>query len=347
MSLSVSLVAVVVGATGLASPELRYFPGPYFDSEAKITLQRRAMEVWPGPSQLLVRWRAGQLEGREKIAVLVGAAASHDPALLPLYREAIGSRNQRMRMAAVYGYRDLLGDGTPDVAGGIDDESARALAAEMDAVIRTLRVRPLVEFWLQAVLATEGKSMPGWEGIVFRRPSATSLRAVERVMVFDDFRYLAIAFRESENRSNRAAILRLIEAVTLKKFFVQPSGPRIGWGTKDMDEALDAADAFVNYWLEIRCETDPTRILPVSVADMGVRGVHPLATNSYYLWTQILLRGTNQWRMMTARRLYEFGGPWPRLTVFQAHSEDGIKEWEKLLEWYGLEPSQARDRATP
>jgi hypothetical protein len=335
MSVSISIVAATITVTSLVSPECGYFPGAYFDSQARTTLQRRAMEKWPGPSQLVRRWQAGELNHREKMAVLLGASVSHDVVLLPLYREAIESDNDRLRMAAAYGYRELLGELSPNVTGGVNRALAQALATEMDVVAQTLRERPLVEFWLQAALAAEGKTMPGWRGVVFQRPAGVSLRAVERVVSFDDLRFLTVAYRLAETQSSRLALLRLLEAVTLQRFVKMPQGVRAGWGQKHVNEALEAADAFVEYWVDVRCVLDPRLVLSASMAELGVWGVQPLGPDAFDFWLQVLKRGQPEWRMMAARRLYEFGGPWADLSVFRAESNDQTALWEGLVAWYG------------
>lgn len=349
MSLSVSMAAVIVAATNFISPEVAHFPGSYFESDAKTTLQHRAMQKWPGSSQLVEIWLSGDLDPRAKMAILLGASASHDPVLLPIYRDAIESKNERMRMAAAYGYRDLLGDSLPDLGGGVKPESARQLAGEMGAVADTLRTRPLVEFWLQAALASEGGFMPGWRGVVIRRPSGTCLRAVEKVVTFDDFQYLATAYRLARNRSTRVSLMRLLGAITFQEFYKEPSDGQTGWGADLVDEALNSADAFVERWIDLRCTTDPNRILTESLAGMGVHGVHPLEPSSYDFWLRVLKQGTASQRMMAARRLYELGGRWSSLSMFQAESAPQIKARDDLVSWYRLLPAHImnRNKTTP
>lgn len=344
---SVGVAAVVLGISSLISPEVSYFPGSYFDTHAKSTLQRRAMERWPGPSQLVQRWRSEELDRREKMAVLLGASAFRDPVMLPLYREAISSPNDRLRMAAAYGYRDLLGDALPNVMGGVDEAAGRALAGEMDAVAATLRTRPLVEFWLQAALATDGRSMPGWRGVVLKRRPEVCFRAVEKVLIFDDFSYLVTAYRLSESRSNRTSLMRLLEAVSLKRFYVKPKGARAGWGTRNSNEALEATDNFVDYWTDVRCVSDVRSVLVVSLAELGVRGVQPLEPDSYHVWLQLLRQGTPTWRMMAARRLYELGGRWSSLSIFRAEFSGEVEAWEDLLVWYGERSPGGRNQPPP
>jgi len=347
MSLYMSIAAMVVATSSLISSEVSHFPGSYFDAQAKIKLQRRAMEKWPGPSQIVGLWQSGELDRREKMAVLLGASASHDPVLLPLYREAVMSENVRLRMAAAYGYRDLLGDLLPDMADGVDIKAAEQLANEMDLVAGTLRERPLVEFWLQGALMSEGASMPGWRGVALRRQTRTCLRAVEKILGFDDFHYLATAYRIAEEKATRFSLMRLLESITLQEFFVKPAGVRAGWGTNEIDDALNAADAFVDYWVDVQCTTDPDRFLSDSLSTMGAHDVQPFAPTSYYFWLQVLKRGRVPWRMMAARRLYEFGGRWSQLTVFQADSPEQVKVLDGLIAWYRLLPAHILNRTDP
>jgi hypothetical protein len=336
MSPIVSLAAAALAAVSLHAPEVAHFPGGYFESHAKSNLQQRVMDRWPGPAQLAERWRSGGLDRDGKLAVLLGASAFHDPILIPLYREAVTAADEQLRLAAAYGYRDLLGDALPNLAGGLDAEAAASLAAEMDAVAATLRTRPLVEMWLQAALATEGKSMPGWRGTVLLRPAGICFRAVDRILGFDDFRYVMIAYRTAEQPANRASLLRLLEAVSLQRFVVKPTAARTGWGTKDLDEALAAGDTFVEYWLDRRCTADADDLLRSSFATMGGYGFHPRDDGSFPIWIQLLRQGPPTWRAMVARQLYLFGGQWPQLSILRAESKEDEASWERLLDWYGL-----------
>jgi len=347
MSLSMSIVAIVVGAASFKAPEVSYFPGSYFEAEAKARLQRRAMEKWPGPSQIVDHWQSGDLTRRQKMAILLGASASHDPVLLPLYREAVTSTGDRLRMAAAYGYRDLLGDALPDVAGGVDLDSAQQLAQEIEVVTRTLRERPLVEFWLQGVLMNEGSSMPGWQGVVLRRSQGTSFRAVEKVLNFHDFSYLATAYRVAVRKSTRLSLMKLLEAITLQRFLTKPIGSRTGWGAKDINEAFQATDAFLDYWIDRRCTTDPDLILSSSMETMGVGGGQPLAATSYDFWLRVLKGGAVSWHMMAARQLYDLGGRWSQLSMFQAESKSQIAARDELIVWYRLLPAYVLNRGKP
>jgi hypothetical protein len=347
MSLNMSIVAMLLATTNFVSPEVSYFPGSFFEAKAKAHLQQRVMDSWPGPSQIVDQWQTGDLVMQEKMAILLGMSASHDPVLLPLYREAVMSDNGRIRMAATYGYRELLGDALPNVAGGVDLESARQLAAEMDAVAGTLRERPLVEFWLQSVLMDDGTSMPGWRGAVVRRPKGVGLRAVERVLSFDDFKYLATAYRIAQGEDTRVSLIRLLEAITLREFLIIPTNERAGWGSKHINEAFEAADAYVDYWIDVRCTTDPNAVLAASMNAMGVRGVPPLDPRLYDFWLHVLKNGAGPWHMMAARQLYDLGGRWSQLSVLQADSPLQIATRDELILWYRLLPAHILNRGNP
>ncbi|MGD8440737.1 MAG: hypothetical protein PVG53_09390, partial [Holophagae bacterium] len=327
------------------SPEVGHFPGSFFDTRAKQPLQRRAMESWPGPAQLVERWRTGELNRKEQMAVLLGASASHDPQLLPVYRDAIESDDARLRMAAAYGYRELIADGLLMVAGGVGDADARALAGEMDAVAATLRERPLVELWLQAALANEGASMPGWRGVVLKRPVGLCLRALEEIVIFDDVELLATAYRSARGRDLRLGLVELLEAVTLQRFFFKPKDPSRGWGMRQVNEAFDATDAYLEDWLDRRCVTDPGVLLSSSLAALGVPGIDPWSPEAYVVWQQVLVKGPPPWQMMAARRLYEYGGRWQPLPASRAESPAGTEARRQLIDWYRLRPGQRIDRA--
>jgi hypothetical protein len=338
MSWSLSVAAVALAASTFASSSVSHFPDSYFEAHGKAALQRLAVERWPGPTQLLRHWERSDLERRERLAILLGASAWHDPVLLPIYREAIMSSDERMRMAAAYGYRELLADARPDVTGGVSLAQAEQLAAEIDAVAATLRTRPLVELWLQSLLANEGSSMPGWNGVTLRRPLGTSLRAVEQVLQFDDFALLATAYRVSDRQGTRLNLVRLLEAVTLQQFLVMPEGERAGWGYREIDKAFQETDLFLEYWLDLRCVDDPEPILVDVFRELGGYGVDPMGANSYDVWLRLLKNGPPAWHMMAARSLFNLGGRWSRLTVFGRDSKEQAAHRDELIEWYRMLP---------
>ena len=342
----VLMLQLALGAGVLNSGEVRFFPGTYFDDVARDRLQARAMVRWPGPSGLRVLWRDGGLNESQRIALLLGAAAHHDGSLLELYREAVLSESQRLRQAAAYGYRDLIGDQLPNVAPGVDDEAAERLAAEVDAVRSTVQSHSLVEMWLQAALAGEGRTMPGYRGILHRRPPDACLRAVDRLMGPEDLEALVRAWRISRETSSRIALLKLIEALTLNQFIVMPLGDRKGWGTEVYEDGMDLLDEWIDEWVDRRCDLDYGRAVSASLAKMGAVGVDPLHPEACAVWERVLAQGDPRWWAVAARRLYECGGPWMELSVLQAPSKENRSRRDFLVNWFGLRdlgPAPRRD----
>lgn len=180
-----------------------------------------------------------------------------------------------------------------------------------------------------------------------RRSPGLCLGAVEKIVVFDDFRFLAAAYRISERQSTRLGLLKLLEVVTLQEFYSRPTDAKVGWGTKDMESAFTAADEFLAVWLDQRCISDAAVILDASLTAKGAHGVDPWGSNSWGLWLQLLKQGTPGWRMMAARRLYELGGRWSNLSMFQAESKAQKKERDGLVEWYRLLPAHLLYRKDP
>lgn len=320
----------------LSSGEVKYFPGSYFDEVARSRLQKRVMERWPGPAALRQLWLEGDLGENQRIALLLGAAAFHDPWLLELYREAVQSDSQRVRQAAAYGFRDLIADRLPNVAGGVDDQSAEYLNIEMRGVSRTLRYRSMVEMWLQGALVSEGKSLPGYRGIVPQRSPEVCFQAVERLMGPEDLEVMVRAYGISTHRRNRIPLLKLIEALTLNQFIVRPIGDRKAWGSEIYEDALESLDAWISYWLDQRCTVDYGRMVSRSLDQMGAAGVRPIGPAACYVWGLVLEQGDPRWWAMAARRLYECGGPWVELTVLQADSAQNHRRRDGLVTWYRL-----------
>jgi len=47
---------------------------------------------------------------------------------------------------------------------------------------------------------------------------------------------------------------------------------------------------------------------------------------------------------MAARQLYELGGRWSQLSMYQAESEEQIEARDELIVWYRLLPSHILNR---
>lgn len=328
------LLASALGASVVSSEEAQWFPGDYFHSRARESLQRRVMTSWPGPTALVGLWRADELDEDDRVSLLLGAAAYRDPQLLPLYRRALASGSQRLRQAAAYGYRDLLADQLPDVRGGIDDRAVALLDEEMALVAWTLDRRSLLELWLQAALANEGSGLPGWEGITLTRPLGVCLKAVEAVAGMGDLELLVAAVEASGDIALRTNLLKLIEGLTLSRFLVMPGDRTTGWGPHVFDDALGELATAVRRWEAAGCRVDDAAVLRSNLAGLGVSGVEPLAAEGCLLWVGVLERGHPRWWMLASRRLYACGGPWLPLSAMDAQSPANTARRQELLDWH-------------
>ncbi len=315
----------------VASPETRHFGTEYYDSVVRAQFQERVLVAWPGPSGLLELWHSGELSGGQKMSLLLGGAAFHDTQLLPLYREALLGGAPRLRQAAAYGYRDLIGDDVPSVRGGVSREIARGLVGELDAVARTVQRTTLVEMWLASALAEEGRRPPGWQGITFKRSSAACLKAVERLARTQDLEAVVGAYELSGDRGNRVFLMRLIEGLSMGRLVVKPRGQGKGWGSKVYDEAFERLDR----WLSLQCDLTVAAVLEKGVSNLGVRGVDPMSPAACDVWLQILAKGPPPFWAVAADRLYHCGGPAIRLSLIRADTEPNRNRRKRLRDWYG------------
>jgi len=336
MAVSALLMVSLVGASAVSSQAVGWFPGGYFDSRVKAGFQAEVMNSWPGPSQLLQLWDTGRLDAEDQVSLLLGGAAFHDPILLPAYRDAVTSTSQRVRQAAVYGYRDLIGDSTPDVNMGISDADAALLGEEMEWVARTLEFRTLLEMWLQSLLAVEKAEIPGWSGVTLRRQSDVCVRAIERLADTDDLNLLLEAYDLAEDFGTRVNLLKIVEAVTLSRFIIMPEGSeKKGWGRQVFVTAMGGLESARRRWISDSCVVEGEAVLVRNLEVMGVTGLDPFAEEGCQVWVNVLERGFPRWWMLAARRLYACGGPWVELSAL---SPDGPRDRERrkrLLDWFG------------
>lgn len=304
MAVTILLMLSLLGGSAVSSEAIRWFPGDYFNSYVKASFQAEVMESWPGPSQLMRTWNAGGLQEPDRVSLLLGGAIFHDPVLLPAYHEAVTSSSPRVRQAAVYGYRDLLGDSLPDVNGGISDGDAALLGEEMDWMMRTIVRRSLLEVWLQAVLAHEGRGLPEWRGVTLQRQPEVALRAIEKVAAVEDLEILLEAYDISGDFGTRVNLLKLVEALTLSRFIVMPEGSGEGWGRQ------------------------------VYVNAMGVTGVDTRSEEGCQVWVNVLERGDSRWWMLASRRLYACGGPWLEISALYPNGPRDQERRTRLLAWF-------------
>ncbi len=339
------MVQLALSSVVLFSPEMTYFPGSYFDTNGRIAVRRRAMEKWPGASELaIIWWNDPELAKPGRMAILVGGAATHDVDLIPVYRDAIGRSSQPIRQAAAYGYLDLIGDRLPNVEAGVSDEMARQFERNMNRMRISLQRNSLVEIWLQAMLRAEGKKLPGFRGYSPQRGARDCLFAVERVMTFDDLESLIQAFQVSEDQISRIGLMRLIEAITLSRFVEQPTGPRSPSGSGNLEHGLARLDQTIESWRGSHCSIDVDRVLRSRMAEMGATVSDPRGADACFVWQRVLRVGDPAWWPTAARQLYDCGGPWIELSVLQSDADWNRARRDQLLQWYGLMP-KARDRS--
>ncbi len=323
--------SLTVSPALVKAPEIRYFGTDYYESVARQGLQSRVLEQWPGPSGLLNLWRSGQLNRGKEIGLLLGGASFHDPVLLPAYREALVTGGPRLRQAAAFGYRDLIGDAVPNVRNGVSAETARALAGELDAVARTLRRATLVEMWLASALAADETPRPDWRGITFRRPVSDCLRAVERLAEPEDLPAIVQAFELSERPATRRTLMRLIEGLSTERFVVLPRGQGKGWGGKIYTEAIERLDL----WLGAHCDFEAERILSETLARVGVRGLDPMGPEACDVWLEVLDHGPSTMWAVAADRLYRCGAPPVRLSLTRPDDDSNRERRSRITDWYG------------
>jgi len=349
MTASLLMTAALAAAIpGFGAPEVRFFPGSYFDTVARYPIQARALRSWPGPAGLSRLWFDEELDESSRVVLLLGAAAFHDPQMLPVYRDAVERPSQRLRQAAAWGYRDLIGDRLPDLRRPIDDRTARMLAGEMQAVEATLRRQPLPAFWLQALLAVEERSLPGYAGVVLQRGRGDALRALDRLVEPADLTLLVRAYEASGRDETRIGIVRLVEGLALEKFVEKPTGPRAGWGTKTYRRAMEAFEEWVDRRAGPGCRIDEAEVVRSQMAALGLPWVgDPFGAEACGAWQQVLLHGLDTWWSTAAEQLYRCGAPPARVSNLQVEDDPARRAREQVLEFYGLRPTASRGGARP
>ena len=336
MGVATLLMFSLVGASSVSSQAVGWFPGGYFDSRVKAGFQAEVMKSWPGPSQLLQLWDTGGLDVEDQVSLLLGGAAFHDPVLLPAYRDAVTAPSQRVRQAAVYGYRDLIGDSMPDVSRGIIDADAALLGEEMDWVAETLDSRTLLEMWLQSLLAVEKAEIPGWSGVTLRRQPDVCVRAIERLADTGDLNLLLEAYDLSQDFGTRVNLLKIVEAVTLSRFIIMPEGSeKKGWGRQVFVTAMGGLESARRRWTSDSCVVEGETVLDRNLEAMGVTGLDPFAEAGCQVWVNVLERGYPRWWKLAARRLYACGGPWVELSALSPGGSRDRERKKRLLEWFG------------
>jgi hypothetical protein len=337
LPVGLALSTVMVGlAQVLTAPGLEYFPGEYFVQTTQPRLEQQVLTSWPGAAGLLGLWRSGALDERERVALLLGGASFHDPTLLPVYLEGMASPNARVRQAAAFGYRELLADQPPPTGFGADAAGALQLLPEMRAVTATLARHSLVELWLAALLHNEGRRLPGWDGVVLRRPAPLCSNALDRLVQLEDLQALVEAFAVAEAPPHRASLAALIDGLTLARPPLRPQGTREGWSPPA------AAEERVRAWVEGQCSSDAGTAIAARLGEASGQQLDPWAAEACVTWQRLLQSGPPAWWPVAARQLHRCGAPPTPLSIRRVDSPSNRDQRAALLGWLGLRSGSGR-----
>ena len=334
------LILTCALAAGLAVPpvstEVRFFPGAYYASRGRFAVERQALETWPGPTVMRRLIASPDLTEDQRVAVLLGASAFHDPQLLPAYRAALGDPSPKVKKAAVFGYRVLLGD-FPPADPDVRPEAVSSLGKEMEVVSRALSKESLVQVWLDSLLAPDGGSLSAHKGLVFDRPERVCALALDRLVQPEDLHLVAEAYRRAEGRRTRILLLRFLESLGMREMIDKPRGARIGWGDEIYRLGLDRGDALVEHL----CNTDVLAFLRARLAAVGARGVDPESPEAAFVWLTVLDKMPQSWWGVASRMLSRSGSPQEFISLFEPGSKASRAARERLLRFYGVRGSQA------
>jgi hypothetical protein len=334
MAITAVVLAAAMTTSVLSTEAVSYFPGDFYHRRARTAFQRQVMASWPGPAELLRLWSDADLTEEQRVALLLGGAVYRDPILIPAYREALQSRSQRLRQAAIYGYHDLLADRPPNVKTQIDQRIVDAYTNEMYWMQQTLQRQSLLAMWLQSVLVLEGGSLPGYIGVKLTRSSRECFRAAERIVDVGDLELLLAAYEQSRQLESRLTILRLVEAVTMSRFIIKPTGDRVAWGSEVFTSAVQRFENRLRSWEGRSCQVDGETVLQRNLRSLGSGYDKPLESSACGLWLAVLEGDHSRWWMMAARRLYACGGPWYELSVLQPDTDRNEDLRKQLSDWY-------------
>ncbi len=325
----VVFVAVTVSAARPAflpvPATVQYFPGDYFRQKGRAALDWFVLLHWPGPEQLLEMWRSKGLHEQERVALLLGGAAFHDPILLPAYREALESPNARIREAAAFGFRDLLAAPLPVVEAGVTPAVAQRFEWELAAVERQLRRQSLAGFWLDRLRAPETAAAG-----VYRHGAA--IRALDAILRPEDLPELIRGYESLRSRSDRYALLPVMQAMTCRHMILVPRGQRTGWGPYVFDFAAKS----LARWMRVRCDFSPGTVLRASLARYGMSRADPMSQQACPVWLEVLRHGPAFDWPLASRQLYRCGGPPAFISMLHPSSKKARKRREIILKWFGV-----------
>lgn len=334
MAMTAMVMAAALTSSVLSTDAVSYFPSDFYNSRVRTALQYQVMASWPGPTELLRMWNDAELTEEQRVAWLLGASVYHDPILMTAYRQALQSKSQRLRQAAIYGYHDLLADRPPNVDVTIDKRIVAAYAGEMRWMQRTLRRHSLLEMWLQSVLVQEGGSLPGYAGVRLTRSASECFQAAERIIDVGDLDLLVAAYDEARKFDTRLQILRLVEAVSMSRFIIKPKGDRAAWGSEVFHTAIQRFESHLRSWRDRGCQVDGEAVLLRNLRSLESRYEAPLDLDACGLWLAVLEGDNTRWWMLAARRLYACGAPWYEFSVLQPDGDRNRDLRNRLLAWY-------------
>lgn len=343
-----SMIATLLAASLLAQPQLfaadesRFFPGSYYEEQLRPRLERRALTIWPGPTGLIEIYRSGGLGTDQKVTLLLGSAAFHDPRLIPLYRQALLRGEPRLQLAAAAAYRALLGDRTIDLRANLTPAETAALAGEMEAVHSTLRVHTLAEMWVASALTADQSMLPGYRGVVLKRRSADCLLALERSLQAEDLATVVAGFRAARSTPVRGSFMKILEGLALRRFLVLPTTARTTWGPDDYHEAETATETWLFELETGACHLDEEAVLSAALAELGVAVEAPLGGDACEIWLRVLDSGVARWWPLAARQLYNCGGPPAELSILRAEHAPTKELRDHLVRWYDLHEDHRR-----
>ncbi len=311
------VLAVVMGAGTVPIPDsVSRFPDPSYwpgmgaqqvrmmlaAVQADAGLEMRS--AGPGPHQLMARWRAGSLNAAERVAVLLGGPAFHDPVLLPAYAEALRSPTLRERQAAAVGLAWLLGEPSPDPrAVAAQPDTVENLAVVAERVARACRRRTLLGVWADSYLAASG--LPHRPGMTLGRRPEECLRAIAAIAQPDDLDELVALWPLIAERHQQYALVPTFAIVTLRRFEpAPPPGSRVTQGGWLTEAGAQAVDGFVRRL----CNTPDGEAL-VRAAVARLAGVPESGLDTPAPWLAVLrLRLPSMWAV-PLERLTAFGAP--------------------------------------
>jgi hypothetical protein len=175
--------------------------------------------------------------------------------------------------------------------------------------------------------------VPGWTGVVLRRPSPVCARALDRLLLPEDLSLVTAAYLRSQDAENRALLVTFIEGLSLEMLVRRSRGGDRGFSPEDHS----AVDGRMRAWLADQCGYDDTGLLAARLsAEVRRRVDHPMGPDACRAWQLVLLRGEPVWWPAAARQLYRCGGPPVFLSMLRTDRQENKDERSFLLGWYRL-----------